>query len=46
LDAAFLERGQALRDLALSRLLHPQFEPAYPGEREPVTLSLPRWARI
>jgi hypothetical protein len=46
LDASFLERGQALRSLALSRYLHPQFEPAYPGEREPVTLSLPRWAEL
>jgi hypothetical protein len=46
LDAAFLERGQALRSLALNRYLHPQFEPAYPGEREPVTLSLPKWAEL
>lgn len=46
LDVSFLERGQVLRDLALSRYLHPQFEPAYPGEREPVTLQLPRWAEL
>jgi hypothetical protein len=46
LDASFLERGQALRSLALSRLLHPEFEPSYPGQYEPVTLNLPRWAEL
>lgn len=46
LDAAFLERGQALRDLALQRYLHPEFTDSYPGEREPVTLQLPRWAEL
>lgn len=46
LDDAFLERGQALRDLALSRYLHPQMVPAYPGQDEPVTLTLPRWAEL
>jgi hypothetical protein len=46
LDDGFLERGAALRDLALSRLLHPLMVDAYPGEREPVTLSLPRWAQL
>lgn len=46
LDASFLERGQALRDLALQRLLHPDFTDSYPGEREPVVLTLPRWAQL
>jgi hypothetical protein len=46
LDPAFLERGAKLRDLALQRWLHPTMVDAYPGEREPVTLSLPRWAHL
>lgn len=46
LDWAFLERGKALRDLALNRFLHPDFTPAYPGETEPLTLTLPRWAAL
>lgn len=46
LDADFCNRGAALRDLALSRYLHPEFTDAYPGEREPVTLTLPRWAEL
>lgn len=46
LDEGFLERGQALRDLALSRLIHPTMTDQYPGEREPVTLTLPRWAEL
>lgn len=46
LDDAFLERGEALRDLGLSRWLHPQFVDSYPGETGRVNLSLPRWAAI
>lgn len=46
LDAEFFGRGQKLRDLALQRYLHPTMVPAYPGETEPVTLSLPRWAEL
>lgn len=46
LDDSFMERAQVLRDLALQRLLHPGFTDAYPGEREPVTLQLPRWAAL
>lgn len=46
LDAAFLARGDALRDLALNRYLHPDFTPAYPGETELLTLALPRWAAL
>lgn len=46
LDDAFLERGRALRDLALGRWLHPTMVDSYPGEREPVTLTLPRWAQL
>lgn len=44
LDEAFLERGQALRDLALQRLVHPSMTDSYPGESEPLTLNLPKWA--
>lgn len=46
LDEPFLERGRALRDLALQRFLHPSMVDAYPGESEPIELSLPGWARI
>lgn len=46
LDTGFLERGAVLRDLALQRWLHPTMVDAYPGQREPVTLSLPRWAQL
>lgn len=46
LDEAFRERGLALRDLALRRYLHPQMEDTYPGEREPVTLTCPRYAEL
>lgn len=46
LDADFMERGGALRDLALSRYLHPSMVPSYPGETGTLELSLPRWARL
>lgn len=46
LSAAFLERGEQLRDLALNRYLHPQMVDAYPGENSKLTLSLPRWAEL
>lgn len=46
LDESFLERGRALRDLALSRYCHPQMVDQYPGESEPMTLTLPRWATL
>lgn len=46
LDEQFLERGRALRDLALQRFLHPSMVDAYPGESEPIELSLPGWAKI
>lgn len=46
LDVGFLYRGSALRDLALQRYLHPEFTDAYPGQSEPVTLTLPRWAEL
>lgn len=46
LDEAFMERGQALRDLALQRFLHPQFTDPYPGASGRLTLTMPRWAEI
>lgn len=46
LDEAFLERGNALRDLALGRLLHPSMVPAYPGESGRLNLTMPRWAAL
>lgn len=46
LDEAFLERGKALRELALQRLLHPTMVEAYTGQTGTLELSLPRWARI
>lgn len=46
LDEAFLERGHALRDLALGRFCHPTMVDAYPGQTEPLTLELPRWAAL
>lgn len=46
LDEAFIERGQALRDLALQRFLHPQFTDPYPGASEVLNLSMPRWAKL
>lgn len=46
LDDAFMARGAVLRDLALQRFLHPQMVDAYPGQTQPLTLSLPRWANL
>lgn len=46
LDVDFCNRGAALRDLALQRYLHPTMTDQYPGQSEPVTLSLPRWAQL
>lgn len=46
LDDAFLERGAALRDIALQRHLHSSMVDSYPGESETLTLELPSWARI
>lgn len=46
LDAGFLERGAALRDLALQRWLHPTMVEAYPGQTGQVELVLPRWANL
>lgn len=46
LDEAFMDRAEVLRDIALSRYLHPEFVPAYPGEREPIRLSCPKWAEL
>lgn len=46
LDEDFMERGAALRDLALNRYLHPTMTDAYPGQTEPLTLQLPRWAEL
>lgn len=46
LDAAFLERGAVLRDLALQRWLHPSMVEAYPGQTGHLELALPRWAQL
>lgn len=46
LDEAFTERGNALRDLALQRFLHPEFVDSYPGATGTLTLKLPRWAEM
>lgn len=46
LDDAFLERGHQLRDLALSRWLHPTMVDPYPGAREALILTMPRWAEL
>lgn len=46
MDEGFLERGRALRDLALQRWLHPSMVESYPGENGLMTLELPRWARL
>lgn len=46
LEEGFLDRGRGLRDLALQRYLHPTMVDAYPGQSEPVTLTLPRWAEL
>lgn len=46
LDEAFTERGDALRDLALNRLVHPEFTDPYPGATGTLTLQLPRWAEL
>lgn len=46
LDEPFLERGRALRDLALQRFLHKGMVDAYPGESEPIELILPGWANL
>lgn len=46
LDADFCNRGAGLRDLALSRFLHPDFCDPYPGASETLTLELPRWATL
>lgn len=46
LDEAFLARGEALRDLALQRWLHPDFVESYPGESGRLTLAMPRWAAL
>lgn len=46
LDEAFAARGEALRDLALSRYLHPQMTDPYPGATGRLNLSLPRWAQL
>jgi hypothetical protein len=46
LDWEFLKRGQALRDLALQRLLHPSMTDPYPGASGTLELNLPRWAKL
>lgn len=46
LDDLFMERGAVLRDLALSRFLHPEFTDPYPGASEALTLNLPKWATL
>lgn len=46
LDEPFIERGTALRDLALQRFCHPEFTDSYPGERERLTLTMPKWAEL
>lgn len=46
LDETFMERGRVLRDLALSRFLHPEFVDPYPGATGSVELSCPRWAEL
>lgn len=46
LDEAFMARGQALRDLALNRYLHPDFTDPYPGASGSLVLELPRWAEL
>jgi hypothetical protein len=46
LDEAFTARGEALRDLALSRYLHPEFTDPYPGASGRLNLTLPRWAQL
>lgn len=46
LHADFWNRGAVLRDLALERYLHPEFTDSYPGERERLTLTMPKWAEI
>lgn len=46
LEPDFLERGRALRDLALSRFLHEGWVDPYPGASSTLSLSLPRWARL
>lgn len=46
LDDAFMERGMALRDLALQRYLHPGMVDSYPGQSGPLTLNLPKWAEL
>lgn len=45
LDDAFLERGRALRELAIERLTNP-LAPPYEGWEKPLTLTAPGWARI
>lgn len=44
-DAAFLERGKALRDKAIRRLADPA-EPRYEGATGFLTLTCPRWAEL
>jgi hypothetical protein len=46
LDVDFLNRGNTLRELALSRMLHPDFVDPYPGASEPVELACPKWAKL
>lgn len=46
LDEPFMERGRALRDLALERYLHPQMTDAYPGQTGRLELTLPGWAKL
>lgn len=46
LDVDFLNRGNALRDLALQRYLHKGMVDTYPGETEPIELACPRWAQL
>jgi hypothetical protein len=46
LDDAWLTRGAVLRDIALSRFLHPEFSDPYEGAEETLTLDLPNYGRI
>lgn len=46
LDDAFMERGAAMRDLALQRWLHPTMVDAYPGQRGTIELTCPGWAKL
>jgi hypothetical protein len=45
LDDTFLDRGRALRDLAIERLTDP-LTPPYEGWEKPLTLVAPGWAHI